>query len=418
MTLGPFDLIAILLTLAAAFGFINHLWLRLPGTAALFLLGLAFSLAMMGLDAVLETVSVGAWLRRVTEQADLSGILLTGVLGLLLYAAAVNEDLDELLRRKWTILALATIGVALSTAVVGIGMWLVYRATGTPVPLIWCLVLGAAIAPTDPVAVHGILQRLPVPATLRTVVSGESLFNDGVGVVAFATLLHAATGGWQDLGATTVAVTFVREALGGVLLGLACGWVAYRAKRRVDESAVELTISLALVMGTYALARAIEVSGPLAVVVAGLLIGHTTERHVQSEESRRNLRVVWTMVDSVLNAVLFLLIGLEATVVITWTGPSFAAAALAIPVALAARILSLTPALIMHVGSNRKMGALAVLTWSGLRGGIAVALVLSLPRNEYRDEMLAACYAIVAFTILVQGLTLERVARVFFSDPR
>ncbi|WP_448192590.1 cation:proton antiporter domain-containing protein [Azospirillum sp. sgz301742] len=177
-------------------------------------------------------------------------------------------------------------------------------------------------------------------------------------------------------------------------------------------------ISLALVMGTYAFARAIGVSGPIAVVVAGLLIGHTTERHVQSEESRRNLDVVWTMVDSVLNAVLFLLIGLEVMVVITWTGPSFGAAALAIPVALAARILSLTPALIMHFGSNRKTGALAVLTWSGLRGGIAVALVLSLPWNEYCDQMLAACYAIVAFTILVQGLTLDQVARVFYSDPR
>ncbi|WP_448192555.1 cation:proton antiporter domain-containing protein [Azospirillum sp. sgz301742] len=171
-----------------------------------------------------------------TEQANLPEILLTGILGLLLYASAVNEELDQPLRRKWTILVLATVGVALSTAAVGLGMWPVYRTLGTPVPLIWCLVLGAAIAPTDPVAVHGILQRLPVPDTLRTVVSGESLFNDGVGVVAFTTLLHVATGSERDLGAATAAVTFVQEALGGALLGLVRGWVAHSAKTKVRWS--------------------------------------------------------------------------------------------------------------------------------------------------------------------------------------
>jgi monovalent cation:H+ antiporter, CPA1 family len=415
--LNPLDLIAILLTLAAGFAYINYCWLRLPATIGLFLLGLIFASVVTGLDAAVSAPGLGGWLRRITEQADLPDILLTGVLGLLLYAAAVNENLSTLLRRKWTILVLATVGVALSTAIMGVCLWLIYGALGVPVPLIWCLVLGAAVSPTDPVAVHGVLNRLPVPETLKATVSGESLFNDGVGVVAFTTLLGMATGSDRGFDIPEVAGTFVMQAFGGGLLGFICGGLAYRAKRRVDESTVELMISLALVMGTYSLAEALHVSGPIAVVVAGLLIGHTTEHHLRSAESRRDLRVFWTMIDSVLNALLFLLVGLEATAIITRAGPALSAAALAVPVALAARLLSLLPALVLRVGSAHKTGALAILTWAGLRGGIAVALVLSMPYSPYRDPLLAACYAIVAFSIVIQGLTLDRVARVFFPGP-
>ncbi|WP_109107238.1 sodium:proton antiporter [Azospirillum sp. TSO35-2] len=423
--MDPFDLIAILLTLAAAFGFINYRWLRMPSSIALFLEGLALALLAGGLDSLTATLGAGNWLRHLTEQVNLPAILLDGILSLLLYAAAVNEDLGALLTRKWTILALATIGVLLFTGMMGAGLWFIFATVGLPVPLIWCLVLGAAIAPTDPVAVHAILGRLPVPGTLRTVISGESLFNDGVGVVVFTTLLHLATGdgaagdgaagGTPAFAVVPAVLDFVKEAFGGGLLGFVCGWVAFQAKRRVDESTLELMISLALVMGTYSLASVLHVSGPIAVVVAGLLIGYTTERHVRSERSRRDLRVVWTMIDSVLNALLFLLVGLEATVVITWTGPALIAAALALPLALLVRLFSLAPALLMHMGRSGKASALAILTWAGLRGGIAVALVLSLPESPYRDPILAVCYAVVAFTILVQGLTLERIGRALYG---
>ncbi|CAO3411193.1 cation:proton antiporter [Azospirillum largimobile] len=409
--MGPFDLSAILLTLAAVFGFINYHWLKLPSTIALFFEGLVLALLVSGADSVAATLGIGNWLRHLIEQISLPDILLDGILSLLLYATSVNEDLCALLKRKWTVLALATLGVLIFTALMGAGLQIVFGLVGIGVPLIWCLVLGAAIAPTDPVAVHGILERLPVPDTLRSVISGESLFNDGVGVVAFVTLLHLATGSEQNLTAGEVAFDFLKEALGGAALGFAGGWIAYQAKRRVDESTVELTISLALVLGTYSLANQLGVSGPIAVVVAGLLIGYTTERHVSSDASRRDLRVVWAMIDAVLNALLFLLVGLEATMAISWTGPILLAALLAVPLALAARLFSLTPALLMHMGRTGKTSALIVLTWAGLRGGIAVALVLSLPDSPYRDPILAVCYAAVAFSILVQGLTLEPIGR-------
>ncbi|PWC55697.1 sodium:proton antiporter [Azospirillum sp. TSH7] len=416
--MGPFHLAAILLTLAAAFGFINYKWLKLPSTIALFFEGLALALLVSGADSLSASLGVGNWLRNLIQQVSLPEILLDGILSLLLYAAAVNEDLCALLKRKWTVLALATLGVMLFTGLMGLGLSFIFRLAGIDVPLIWCMVLGAAIAPTDPVAVHGILGRLPVPETLRSVISGESLFNDGVGVVVFATLLHLATGSDKDLEAAEVALDFVKEAFGGAALGFVCGWIAYQAKRRIDESTVELTISLALVLGTYSLASRLGVSGPIAVVVAGLLIGYTTEKHVSSDESRRDLQVVWAMIDSVLNALLFLLVGLEATVVITWTGPALLAAALAVPLALVVRLLSLTPALLMHVGRSGKTSALIILTWAGLRGGIAVALVLSLPASPYRDSILAVCYVVVAFTILVQGLTLEPIGRRLYSDDQ
>lgn len=409
--MGPFDLSAILLTLAAVFGFINYRWLKLPSTIALFFEGLVLALLVSGADSVAATLGIGNWLRHLIEQISLPDILLDGILSLLLYATAVNEDLCALLKRKWTVLALATLGVLIFTALMGVGLQIVFGLVGIGVPLIWCLVLGAAIAPTDPVAVHGILGRLPVPDTLRSVISGESLFNDGVGVVVFVTLLHLATGSEQDLTAGEVAFDFLKEAFGGAALGFAGGWIAYQAKRRVDESTVELTISLALALGTYSLANRLGVSGPIAVVVAGLLIGYTTERHVSSDGSRRDLRVVWAMIDAVLNALLFLLVGLEATMAISWTLPVLLAALLAVPLALAARLFSLTPALLMHMGRTGKTSALIVLTWAGLRGGIAVALVLSLPESPYRDPILAVCYAAVAFSILVQGLTLEPIGR-------
>lgn len=414
--MGLFELLATLLTLAALFSFASHRWLGLPGTIGVFLLAFAFSFATISIGSHIVPADVGDWEKRLIQAANLPDTLLQGALAFLLFAGAIEQNGAELWRRRASVVALATVGVGISTLVTGGAMWWIYRGLGLDIPFLWCLVLGAALAPTDPVAVLAVLQHAPLPPGLRATISGESLFNDGIGVVLFTVLLGAATGGGDALTIGSVALDFVREAGGGVALGLITGAIAYQAKRRAGEASVELTISLALVAATYAVAQRLGMSGPLAVVVAGLLIGGTADRHVSSLEAGRIMTAFWSMVDAVLNAMLFLLVGLEASAVMTWNGPVVLAALAAPFVMLASRLAGVMPVVLAHHHYEKKTRAAAVLTWSGVRGGIAVALVLSLPQNDYQEALLAACYAVVAFTIVVQGMTLERLVRWSFPQ--
>jgi monovalent cation:H+ antiporter, CPA1 family len=302
--------------------------------------------------------------------------------------------------------------VLLSTLAIAAGMFGIFAVCGVPVPFSYCLVFGALISPTDPVTVLGVLSRANVPKRLQAVIAGESLFNDGIGIALFTIFLAQATSsgttGNLVLGG---AIEFVRQAGGGVLLGLAGGGLAFAAMRGIDEYNVELMISLALVTCTYGVAQSIGVSGPVAMVVAGLLMGSIGVKYAVSGTTHDYLQKFWSVTDELLNALLFMLMGLEFAV-IEWRASTIAAAALAIPLALVARGLSIAAAsLPLHLGRPNKSQAVALLTWSGLRGGIAVALALSLPASPYREELVTAAYGIAIFTMTVQGLSLGRVAR-------
>jgi CPA1 family monovalent cation:H+ antiporter len=393
--------IAILLTLAAAFGTLNFRVLHLPNSIGVLVLALAASLAVVVTNPVIGGVALRTLAQRLLATVDLPAALMDGVLSFLLFAGALHVDFEELWTRKWTVLLLATAGTVIAVALLGGGMWLVFDTIGQPVSLAWCVVLGAILAPTDPVSVVGLLKRIGLPPGLQAVFAGESLFNDGVGVVLFGAALAVALG-------TAHAVTPIAIGLGGA-------WIALQTIRRVDEYNLELTISLALATGVYSLANALHLSGPIAVVMAGLMIGSKTGRNAMSDLTHQHLMGFWSLIDEVLNTLLFLVIGLQV-VAIPLNRLNLWAAAAVIPLTLLVRGISVVvPTVLLHVRTPNLRGAIAVLTWGGLRGGISVALALALPPGPAHGPILAVCYAVVVFSIIVQGLTMERVALRFYG---
>jgi monovalent cation:H+ antiporter, CPA1 family len=409
---SSFDLLALLLALAAIFGWLNHRLLRLPLTVGLLLLALVGAILLIAVDAAAPGLALKPAIRGVLDRVDFPSTLLNGFLSFLLFAGALEVDFAELFARKWTVLALATLGTVLSTGLVGAALLAVSTALGIAIPLLWCLVFGALISPTDPVAVMLVLKRVGIPRELQATVAGESLFNDGIGVVLFSLLVSLALNSAAHLqGPFAIAGLFLLEAVGGGLLGLALGYAAFVLIRGVDDYSVELIISLALVTATYSLAGTLHVSGPVAVVVAGILIGNHGMRQAMSEATRRHLETFWLLVDDTLNALLFLLIGLEIAA-IDLALRALAATAVMIPLALVIRWLSVAAsALPLDLRLPRRFGGVLILTWGGLRGGISVALALALPATPYKAAMLTVAYGIVVFSIVVQGLSLEWVAR-------
>ena len=402
-----FNMAAIALTLAAVFGYVNHRWMKLPHTIGLVVIALVVSLAVLGLDALVPELGFQPALRDALDRIDLHEVLMKGMLSFLLFAGALHVDLDQLMRRKWAIGVMATAGVLISTGLVGVAVWGVVELVGLDIPLIYCLVFGALISPTDPVAVLGILKTLEVPESLKAKIAGESLFNDGVGVVVFTLLAAVAAG--EAIGPLAVARLFVQEAVGGALLGLAAGYLAYRAIRTIDEHNLEVLITLALVMLTYSIALALHLSGPIAVVVAGLLIGNQGSRLAMSETTRDHVEKFWSLLDEVLNSVLFLIIGFEV-IALTMSWAIALLMAIAVPLVIAARFVSVAAPLgLLSLRRSFTKGAIPVLTWGGLRGGISVALALSLPDIPAKEAILAATYAVVIFSIVVQGLTVRKV---------
>jgi CPA1 family monovalent cation:H+ antiporter len=407
--LSPFDAAAVLIVLCALLGWINHRYFRLPGTVAMTLMGAVASLAVIAADALLQGSDVSAQVSGFLEDIDFHDTLMNGMLSFLLFAGALHVDLEHLRRGRWQIAILSTIGVAASTVIVGLGLKALTSLAGIEAPLIWCFVFGALISPTDPVAVMGVLKTARVPPTLQATIAGESLFNDGVGVVVFSILLASAVGG-EAFSLPHAGEMFLVEALGGALLGAGVGWAAYRAMKAIDDYSVEVMITLATVMGGYALATALHVSGPVAMAVAGLIVGNPGVSYAMSDMTKDYVLKFWALIDEVLNAVLFLLIGLEAVVLADRIG-LLALGLLTIPLVLLARALSVGAPLLFWRRLLPIRLAFPVMTWGGLRGGISIALALSLPAGPMKDLILAATYMVVLFSVLAQGATIGGLVR-------
>ncbi len=401
------ETITVLVCLSALFSYVNERFLDLPPTIGLMALGLSFSLGMVALGSL--GVPVHRQAVAFMQRIDFTETLMHGLLSFLLFAGALHFNVRDLFGQKWFIGTLASVGVALSTGLVGALAYYAFPIVNLELPFLYCLLFGALISPTDPIAVLGILKKAGAPKSLETKIVGESLFNDGVGVVVFLVLLGVATRGMTS--PADIGLLFFEEAGGGALLGTALGFLTAYMMGTIDDYRVEILLTLALVMGGYALADALHMSGPIAVVVAGLVIGSYARRSAMSETTRQYLDTFWELVDELLNAILFVLIGLEV-LALTFEGRYLAAGLIGIPIVLAARLISI--ALPLHLfGLWRRFSphAAAILTWGGLRGGISVAMALSLPTGRIRDAIVAVTYVVVAFSILVQGLTIERLIR-------
>ena len=396
-----------MIVLAGAFGAINYLFLKLPSSIGILVIALIASFVVIVTDALFPSLTVEEQIRAQVLELEFSEALLEGMLGLLLFAGALHVKLSDL-RKAWLVIPLmATIGVGLSTTIVGFGFhWL------TGMPIMIALVFGALISPTDPVAVLGVLREADLQKSLETKISGESLFNDGVGYVVFLVLVglafpsgdHHATGLWPAV------MLFLQEALGGAALGLALGWLTFRVMRLIDDYSLEVLITLGLAFGGYELAVWLHVSAPIMAVCAGLLIGDIGARHGMSEETRKYVDAFWKLIDEILNAVLFLMIGFEVFVV-AFEFDLLASGMLAIALALLGRFVAVAvPVLMLKPFGNFSAGVITIMTWGGLKGGISVALAWSLPDGEWKPLILTATYVVVVFSIIVQGLTVTRLA--------
>jgi len=404
------DTSAILLTLAAIFGYINHRVFKLPNSIGILLLGLVLSALLLLFGNFWPVLRDNA--DSFVTQIDFNETVMQVMLSFLLFLLGRFVNLNDLKNQKYVVAILASVGLLVSTLLVGSAAFFVFKWTGLNVPFLWCLVFGSLISPTDPVAVLGILKKVGVSKSIETKITGESLFNDGVGVVVYIALIGFAVGG-GDRGAIDVGLLFIEEVGGGLLLGGLLGYVAYRMLKSIDNYQVEILITLALVTGGYQLASYFYFSGPLAMVVAGLMIGNHGRELAMSETTRHHLDLFWELIDEMLNAVLFLLIGLEIFV-LSWNSSALFAGIILIGVVLGSRMVAVSlPVIVLKRSRAFSPGIIRILTWGGLRGGISVALALALPKGEIEDgvrqAILMATYIVVIFSIAVQGLTLKPV---------
>ncbi|MEH6479684.1 MULTISPECIES: cation:proton antiporter [Pseudoalteromonas] len=408
-SLSVLEISAIFLSITALLTYLNHRFIGLPTTIGVMVISMLLSigaifLGFLGFDDLIDyEVSL-------LDQLDFTEVLLDGMLSMLLFAGALHVNVSDLRRYKLPIGILACVGTLLSTVIIAGALYLVLPLLGFDLAFIWCLLFGALISPTDPIAVMGILQSAGAPKSIETVIAGESLFNDGIGVVIFVLLLGVLSSG--DIPTTYyVAHTLAVEAGGGIVFGLVLGGILYYLLKSIDSYQEEVLLTLAGVIGGYALASHWHLSGPLAMVMMGLMVGNHGRSMAMSDKTRHYVDLFWELIDEILNAILFVLIGLEV-VMIAFSSNLFIAGGLTILIALLARLIVVG---ITTTTFNKQLelpsGAWKVLTWGGLRGGISVALVLQLPDGNERDILLALTYAVVVFSILIQGLSIGKVAK-------
>ncbi|QTA91413.1 cation:proton antiporter [Desulfonema magnum] len=403
-----FNAIAVLITLAAGFAYVNHHFIKMPMSIGLMLISLLASLGLIIMEQF--DLPVRIYADYLIGSIDFTRVLLEEMLGLLLFAGALHVNLNDLDEQKLEIGIYASFGVMTSTILVGLAVYGLSYWIAPGLRPVDCLLFGALISPTDPIAVLGILKKAGAPKALETKIAGESLFNDGIGVVVFLVLLRFATGE-ADMSFGSVAALFAKEVAGGAAFGLGAGYAAYLMLRSVNNYQVEVMVTLALVIGGYALASALHISGPIAIVVAGLLIGNQGRRLAMSDTTRDHLDTFWELVDVILNALLYVLIGLEV-LVLTLNQSYLLAGMIAVPVALLARLISVgVPVRILRRWRRFAPNAVIIMTWGGLRGGISVALALSLPDQCQRELILTMTYVVVVFSVLVQGLTIKKLVR-------
>ncbi|MBY3150852.1 sodium:proton antiporter [Rhizobium laguerreae] len=421
---------AILVVLSALLGWVNKVFIGLPHAIALLVMGMVGTLGILTADYLIPQFEFARYAHQLLTSVNFFETVMTGMLSFLLFAGALHVNLDRLREQRVPIILMASVGVLISTFVVAVGFHAVCRLFGIDISLIWCLVFGALISPTDPVAVLAVMKTIEVDKNLETKIAGESLFNDGVGVIAFTVLVGIAVAS-DGLGAHAGVVNhsgsidwwhilevFSVEVFGAIAFGLIAGATVIGMMKRVDDAAVETLISLALVLGTSVLCSGLHMSAPIAVVVAGLMIGNIGAKRVMSERTRNHLFPFWGMVDEILNSVLFLLIGMEV-LIIQFAPAYIGPALLCVPIVLAARFASVAiPIRTLHrLRHQFAKGSIRIMTWGGVRGGVSVALALSLPHTEAKPLIMMATYVVVCFSIIVQGLTIGPLVKKISSEP-
>ncbi|WP_347923472.1 sodium:proton antiporter [Pontimicrobium sp. SW4] len=404
-----FSVVAVLTVLSAVFGYINVKFLKLPITIGLMIITIVFTLIIVVIGQFDDTLLIRE--KELISQIDFKTVLLDIMLSFLLFAGALHTNFAQLKVQRWPVFVFATLGVLMSTFLVGIIMFYVLQLVGLQVDFIYCLLFGALISPTDPIAVLGILKKAGVPKKLETKIVGESLFNDGVGVVIFLTIFKIAEGG-SDVTLGYITEMFAVEVLGGIVLGLILGWITYRMMRSIDDYEVEVIITIAAVMGGTLLAQSLHMSAPLAMVTAGLIVGNDTVRNsAMSEITEAYVDKFWELIDVFLNTILFVMIGMEM-LVLTFEGSYIIAGLLGIPIVLLARFVSLWgPIKFFDKKLEFVPNTNIIMTWGGLRGGISIALALSLTQEMHKELFLVITYIIVAFSIIGQGLTVEPIVK-------
>lgn len=409
LNLTLWNILAALISITAVFSYINHRFIKLPTAIGVMIITLSLTIILV-IAGKTGFGGIEAHARTTLETIGFKDILMHGMLSFLLFAGALHINLEALLKNKTIIMLLATVGIFVSTFIIGGLAWMIFSLCNIQIPFIYCLVFGALISPTDPIAVLGILKTSGAPKNLQVKIAGESLFNDGIGVVVFLVLVEIATGG-HGVSVPTILQLLAVEVGGGAIFGLGIGSIAYYMLKSVDNYQVEVLITLALVMGGYAAATALHISGPIAMVIAGLIIGNHGRLFAMSQTTTEHLDSFWELIDEILNALLFVLIGMEL-IVLVFTPDYVIAAVIMIPAVLFSRFVCVAvPVTLLRKQQEFSHNAIAIMTWGGLRGGISVALALSLPPGSYREALLVATYFIVVFSIIVQGLTIKKLVK-------